>query len=101
PWPEHVRLIVIGGERASAPAHAKFRRAQTSHIRLLNTYGPTEATVTSTVYDDADGDHDIEEVPIGKPAYGLSHFALDRHLELVLPATVWQLYFGGAGLALG
>ncbi len=101
PWPERVRLLVIGGERASAPTYALFRRQATSHIRFLNTYGPTETTVTSTVYDDAAGDHDADDFPIGKPARGLSHFALDRHLRPVVPGTVGQLYIGGAGLAMG
>jgi amino acid adenylation domain-containing protein len=101
PWPEQVRLVVIGGERASAPTYALFRRQATSHIRFLNTYGPTETTVTSTVYDDAAGDHDAEDFPIGKPARGLSHFALDRHMRPVVPGTVGQLYIGGAGLAIG
>ena len=100
PWPVNVRLIATGGERMSARAHAKFRSSNW-RIRLLNGYGPTETTVTSTAYDDAEHDHDQEEVPIGKPAHGYSHFVLDRHLQPVIPGTVGQLYIGGAGLALG
>lgn len=101
PWPADVRLIVTGGERMNARAHAKFRSTASCRIRLLNAYGPTETTVTSTVYDDAEGDHDEDEVPIGRPVHGHSHFALDRHLEPVIPGTVGQLYIGGAGLGVG
>lgn len=97
-WPPCVRLVVAGGEPVSPEAHRRFRAADTGHIRWLNAYGPTEATITSTSYDDAEGDHTTGFVPIGRPLPGLSHFVLDRHLR---PAAVGQLYVGGAGLASG
>ena len=97
-WPPCVRLVVVGGEPVSPEAHRRFRAADTGHIRWLNTYGPTEATITSTCYDDAEGDHGPELVPIGRPLPGVSHFVLDRHM---CPAPVGQLHVGGAGLASG
>jgi amino acid adenylation domain-containing protein len=100
-WPSKVRLLIVGGERVSATDLRTFRQAKTEHIRFLNGYGPTETTITSTLYDDSEGDHDNETVPIGRPLDGYSHFVLDRHLRPMPPGTVGQLYIGGAGLALG
>jgi thioesterase domain-containing protein len=100
-WPRTVRLLVVGGESVSRADLRLFRRAATGHIRFLNGYGPTEATITSTVYDDAECDDEGETVPIGRPLDGCSHFVLDRHLRPMPPGAVGQLYIGGAGLALG
>ena len=101
PWPHEVRLLIVGGERVSSADLVIFRQSGTSHIRFLNGYGPTEATITSTLYDDAEGDHAGDSVPIGRPLHGHSHFVLDRHLRPMPPGAVGQLYIGGAGLATG
>jgi amino acid adenylation domain-containing protein len=100
-WPTCLRLVVVGGERASPQSHRKFRQAGTGHLRFLNAYGPTEATITSTYYDDSEGDHGPDGLPIGRPLPGVSHFVLDEDLRPVPPGSVGQLYIGGAGLALG
>jgi amino acid adenylation domain-containing protein len=100
-WPKCVRLVIVGGERVSPVAHAKFRRADTKHIRLLNGYGVTEATITSTCYDDAEEDHGADGIPIGRPIPGVSHFVLDRHLRPVPPGGEGQLFIGGASVGLG
>ncbi|MEI9952093.1 MAG: amino acid adenylation domain-containing protein [Pseudomonadota bacterium] len=100
-WPACLRLVVVGGERASAESLRRFRQAGSSHARWLNAYGPTEATITSTVYDDAEGDHGPDGVPIGRALSGVSHFVLDERMRPVPPGSVGQLYIGGAGLALG
>lgn len=100
-WPSCVRLVVVGGEQVSPEAHRRFRAADTRHIRWLNAYGPTETTITSTCYDDAEGDCGADFVPIGRPLAGVSHFVLDRHMRLVPVGQPGQLYIGGAGLALG
>src|SRR5262245_35858147 len=67
----------------------------------MNAYGPTETTITSTCYDDEEGDHGADGIPIGRPLAGVSHFVLDEHLRLVPPGAPGQLYIGGAGVALG
>jgi aspartate racemase len=100
-WPSCLRLVAVGGERASSESHRLFRAADTKHIRWLNAYGPSEATITSTVYDDTEGDHTDEFIPIGKPLPGVSHFVFDPYMRLTPPGQSGQLYIGGAGLASG
>jgi len=48
--PETVRLVVVGGEKASAHAYTNWK-GLVDNTRWLNTYGPTETTVTATWYD--------------------------------------------------
>jgi amino acid adenylation domain-containing protein len=100
-WPSCLRLVVVGGEQVSPEAHRLFRAADTGHIRWLNAYGPTEAAITSTCYDDAEHDHTDEFIPIGRPLPGVSHFVLDPYMRLAPVGQSGQLYIGGAGLASG
>ena len=100
-WPSCVRLVVVGGDQVSPEAHRMFRAGDTGHIRWLNAYGPTETTITSTWYDDEEGDHTAEFIPIGRPLPGVSHFVFDQHMRLAPAGQSGELYIGGAGLASG
>ena len=101
PWPKSLRLCVVGGERVDPGLHANFRELVDDHVRFINSYGPTEATVACTAYVDDEGDHDSTMIPIGRPIDGVSCFVLDENLDPVPPGVPGQLYVGGAGLARG
>lgn len=49
--PTEIRTVVIGGEPALPARVDGWRKAVGTSVRLLNTYGPTEATVVATVAD--------------------------------------------------
>ncbi|SCG75982.1 non-ribosomal peptide synthetase [Micromonospora coxensis] len=97
-WPPALRLLIIGGEAAHAAAVSAWRRAVGPRVRLVNTYGPTEATVIATAVEVTDA-HD--DPPIGLPLDDTDAHVLDRHLMPVPPGVPGQLYLGGAGLARG
>jgi nonribosomal peptide synthetase MxcG len=42
--PSSVRLVIIGGDRASHKRVASWKKHVSSSVRLLNTYGVTECT---------------------------------------------------------
>ncbi len=101
PWPPALRLLILGGEQARGGAVAAWRRAVGPRVRLVNTYGPTEATVIATaaeITELADGPGDP---PIGRPLADTDAHVLDAYLRPVPPGTPGQLYLGGAGLARG
>ena len=100
-WPKSIRVVVVGGERLDPGLHANFRKLVDDQVCLINSYGPTEATVGCTAYVDAEGDHDSTVLPIGRPIGGASCFVLDEDLVPVPPGVAGQLYVGGAGLARG
>ena len=101
PWPESLRVVVVGGERVDPGLHARFRELVDDKICFINSYGPTEATIACTAYVDDEGDHDSTVLPIGRPMSGTSCFVLDENLVPVPPGVAGQLYVGGAGLARG
>jgi amino acid adenylation domain-containing protein len=96
-FPESVRAFVLGGE-ALPPAVARALLSR-GHTRVLNHYGPTEATTYSlyTTLDEADA----AAPPIGRPAPGERVLLLDPWLQPVLPGVAGEIALGGFGLARG
>ena len=96
--PHSVRLMIIGGEKASETAYAKWKQCVGGAVMLMNAYGATEATVTSTVFT-AVGEE--AGLPIGRPIANTQVVLLTDRLEPVPPGEQGELYLGGAGLARG
>ncbi|MEM6867447.1 MAG: amino acid adenylation domain-containing protein, partial [Cyanobacteria bacterium P01_C01_bin.121] len=101
--PECVRLVVIGSERAIPHWLSAWKKHTAEHIRLVNAYGPTEATVGSTMCDLA-GPNAVEAnssrvLPIGKPIDNVQTYVLDDELRPVDFGVSGELYIGGLGLA--
>ncbi|MBJ9973811.1 amino acid adenylation domain-containing protein [Pseudomonas sp. S75] len=99
-----LRQIHVGGEAMAVDGLRLWRLAGLGHVRLLNTYGPTEATVVSTVHDCSDLHHDAVSwrgIPIGHGLAGRPLYVLDDQLGLLPPGAIGELYIGGPGLARG
>ncbi|MCM4078202.1 non-ribosomal peptide synthetase [Paractinoplanes hotanensis] len=88
--PESVTLVVAG-EACPPAVAARWSRGR----RMLNAYGPTEATVAATVSDPLTGDG---TPPIGWPLSGVRAYVLD---EMLRERPAGELYLAGAGLARG
>ncbi|MEW2554910.1 amino acid adenylation domain-containing protein [Streptomyces zhihengii] len=86
-------LLVLGGE-ATGPA--LWRRIAASGVTARNMYGPTEASVTSSV-----GRVLGEEPTIGIPLAGTRAYVLDAALQPVPHGTPGELYLAGPHLARG
>ncbi len=92
--------LIIGGE-ALTGAHVADWRARAPQVRLINEYGPTEATVGCTTYE-ITADTDLSrDVPIGRPITNMRVYVLDAAMEPVPVGVAGELYIGGAGLARG
>ncbi|KAB0511220.1 non-ribosomal peptide synthase/polyketide synthase [Pseudomonas extremorientalis] len=97
-----LRQIHIGGEAMPLDGPAQWLKAGLGHVRLLNTYGPTEATVVSSLLDCTSGTDTIGATasPIGRSLPGRALYVLDRDLNLAPPGAVGELYIGShCGLA--
>ncbi|MEL6601701.1 MAG: amino acid adenylation domain-containing protein, partial [Cyanobacteria bacterium J06614_10] len=102
--PESLRLVIIGGEKVQPQTVQQWQQiAHGRGIRLLNTYGPTEATVVAAFYEVASDWQYTSgvEVPIGRPLGNVEAYVLDRYLQLVPLGVEGELYIGGSGLAAG
>jgi surfactin family lipopeptide synthetase A len=69
-------------------------------VQLFNEYGPTEATVWSTVYR-CEPQGQQTSVPIGRPIANTQLYVLDRNLQLVPSGVPGELYIAGEGVARG
>jgi amino acid adenylation domain-containing protein/thioester reductase-like protein len=98
--PAPLRLVIIGGEPALAARVADWRRIAGHSVRLLNTYGPTEATVVATACDLTDRADD-GLVPIGRPLRNVRAYVIDVCGEPAPAGVRGELVLGGPGLARG
>ncbi|MER5350942.1 amino acid adenylation domain-containing protein [Kitasatospora sp. NPDC002551] len=99
-WPAALRLVVLGGSEARADAVARWRERHGDAVRLVNTYGPTEATVIVTAADLGAPDAG-RRPPLGRPLPGVRLYVLDERGALLPRGSEGELYIGGAGLARG
>jgi amino acid adenylation domain-containing protein len=98
--PDSLRLVIVGGEKASGRRLDDWYAIGGDRIRWINTYGPTEATVVATAFEPPPG-ASLPEVPIGRPIAGTRIYLLDARRELVPLGLPGELYIGGEGVARG
>ncbi|MGD9793353.1 MAG: amino acid adenylation domain-containing protein [Acidimicrobiia bacterium] len=99
--PNCVRLVIIGGEEARADAVRAWLTGPGRRARLVNSYGPTEATIWALTAElDADsiahGD-----VPIGTPLPSVDVRIAAEDSDGGPEGTVGELWLGGPQLASG
>ena len=101
--PESLRLVAVAGEAVQPKALALWNRAVGERVGWCNTYGPTEATVTTTLYGPRGRERAREErlPPIGEPIDNLRVYVLDGELAPVPVGVPGDLYVGGAGVTRG
>ncbi|MFD7733959.1 condensation domain-containing protein, partial [Kitasatospora phosalacinea] len=51
PWPEGLRLLVLGADQVRPDAVAAWRARFGDRVRVVNSYGPTETTVIATTWE--------------------------------------------------
>ncbi|ACK67646.1 amino acid adenylation domain protein [Rippkaea orientalis PCC 8801] len=99
-FPETLRLIIVGGE-AVTTEHIQTWIAWTENTpQLVNSYGPTEATVVSTIWLLESSEVGLS-VPIGRPLANIQTYILDPNLKPVPIGVAGELHIGGDGLARG
>jgi len=91
-------VIAVGD--VLSPGHAARCRRAHPATRLFNAYGPTEATVSASVY--VVGDLEAgRSVPIGRPLANTTLYVLDDAGRPVPALDEGELYIGGDGVARG
>ncbi|MBY3301148.1 amino acid adenylation domain-containing protein, partial [Rhizobium laguerreae] len=98
-------LALVGLKQISTCGEA-LPFAVSSHVakafpraRLINQYGPTECTMTSTLFRLDEGGEGI--APLGRPIWNTQVYVLDDRLQPVPPGVGGELYIAGSGLARG
>lgn len=89
-----LKLILLGGEALPPATVQKWSKPGR---RILNTYGPTEATVVATAAEV----HPGETVTIGRPIPNYTAYVVNEAMALVGPGEQGELLIGGPGVAQG
>jgi len=89
-------VVFLGGE---ALRPAAFAGPTAAGVRIVNSYGPTEAS--DVVSYQAVSATDGATTPIGRPIPGIDLFVLDRRLHPVPAGVTGELYVAGIGVGRG
>ena len=95
-----LKAVIVAGERCP-PTLVQRHFEALPDCQLFNEYGPTEATVWSTVAECTPTDAALNNVPIGKPIANCNAYVLDPHQRLLPVGFPGELYLGGKGVAHG
>ena len=93
-----LQTMIVAGETC-LPRLVSRHFAKLPDTTLYNEYGPTEATVWSTVHRIETGDRNV--VPIGQPVPGTTIWLLDDNLQPVPTGLPGEVYVAGRKLARG
>jgi len=93
-----LRIACCGGERLAPNLAKQF--SQKTNARLLNVYGPTEATIISSAWEYSES-FSGSTLPIGTPANNTGIYIADKHCN-ILPVNVeGEIIISGNTLAQG
>ncbi len=96
--PASVHTIIIGGEAVNRKRVESWCQLFSNSIRLLNTYGPTEATVVATF---TDLSTNTNTSLIGHPLPGRETLVVREPRQLAKFGERGELWLSGTGLASG
>jgi len=99
PFPRGLRLVNAGGESPSAARLRNWARLAPANVRWFNTYGLTEAAVTSFAYE-ARGPAP-ERIPAGRPLSGVRARIVAADGDDAEAGTPGELHIGGEGVGSG
>ena len=89
-----VEVLVVAGEASEKELLKKWGRGR----RLINAYGPTEATVCATMWEWEEG---RERVRIGRGIGNVKVYIVDEEMEVVGVGVEGEILIGGAGVGRG
>ncbi len=101
PIPSRLRLVLIGGEAVRPQSVVAWQKHWGDSPELVNAYGPTEATITSTIFLIPCDWRPRTTVPIGTPIPGTQAYILDSDGSPTPLGLVGELYLAGAQVARG
>ncbi|WP_458462474.1 amino acid adenylation domain-containing protein [Paenibacillus sp.] len=98
----YLKLLIIGSDVCRVEDFKHLHEKFGADMRIINSYGVTEATVDSSYYEYTPGSpFPRTRVPIGRPLPNVRFYILDKRSKLVPTGVSGELYIGGIGVGDG
>ncbi len=98
----HLKVLVMGADVVSAEDFKRLNTRFSDKMRVINSYGVTEATVDSGYFEMNMGEIPFTgNVPIGRPLKNQKYYILDKYLRVQPVGVTGELFIGGDALARG
>jgi non-ribosomal peptide synthetase component F len=95
--PKSLRIVIVGGEKASSAALTSWRKLAGSRVRWVNTYGPTETSVIVSSFEPKISEEIPAALPIGRPIANTKIYILSKNLQPLPVGIAGDLYVSGPG----
>lgn len=98
------RFAFGGGEPLTDSLKREFRSLNNPNLRLMNSYGPGEITISCTkapIPYHSDADYAGTPIPVGSPLPNYAMYVVDKNLDLVPAGVTGEIVIGGLGPAIG
>ncbi len=94
---KNLRVLITAGEKPNPIVVNDYSK----HLKYINAFGPTEASVCISFYCVKSDSHILSEIPIGKPISNTQVYILDRNTKPTPLGVPGELCISGVGLARG
>ena len=101
PYPEKLRLMLIGGEILPAKLIERWKKHFGNAQRIINLYGSTETLVNATFHEIKNNFDYAAGIPVGRPRKGSHILLLNEKGNRVNQGDKGELFVGGPGIAKG
>ena len=95
----HFKYIILAAEVFSKNLYLRLKESLSAET-IINIYGPTEATINTTLYE-CELKEANSTIPIGKPLMNYNVLILDEHQSLLPIGVPGEICISGVGLARG
>jgi amino acid adenylation domain-containing protein/non-ribosomal peptide synthase protein (TIGR01720 family) len=98
-----LKVLIIGSDALPARHFHTLLERFGARLRLINSYGVTEATIDSSIFESRASSalDPMANTPIGKPLSNTRFYVLDRHRNPQPLGIPGELYIAGDGVARG
>ena len=96
-----LRLLLTSGERLPMSYCRQAKEIFGADLEVVNQYGPTECTMTSTFHRVKELNTERPYALIGRPIANTQIYVLDKHLNPVPIGAHGEIYIGGVGVSYG
>nr|P0C064.2 RecName: Full=Gramicidin S synthase 2; AltName: Full=Gramicidin S synthase II; Includes: RecName: Full=ATP-dependent proline adenylase; Short=ProA; AltName: Full=Proline activase; Includes: RecName: Full=ATP-dependent valine adenylase; Short=ValA; AltName: Full=Valine activase; Includes: RecName: Full=ATP-dependent ornithine adenylase; Short=OrnA; AltName: Full=Ornithine activase; Includes: RecName: Full=ATP-dependent leucine adenylase; Short=LeuA; AltName: Full=Leucine activase [Brevibacillus b len=97
-----LQILIVGSDSCSMEDFKTLVSRFGSTIRIVNSYGVTEACIDSSYYEQPLSSlHVTGTVPIGKPYANMKMYIMNQYLQIQPVGVIGELCIGGAGVARG